>query len=79
LSTKTLALAEEAAAAPAAVRKQLEGELKACKAALERSEQEINDMRSSESLQRVALLDELNSAQTENNKLRAQLRAAGIL
>ena len=79
LSTKTLALAEEAAAAPVAARKQLEGELKGCKAALEKAQQEIDDMRSSESMQRVALLDELNSAQTENNRLRAQLRAAGIL
>ena len=77
LSAKTLALAEEAAAAPEAVRKQLEQQLAQCQAALEKAEEEINAMRNSEQTQQMALLDELNSVQTENESLRAQLRAAG--
>ncbi|KAH6914778.1 Up-regulated during septation-domain-containing protein [Coprinopsis sp. MPI-PUGE-AT-0042] len=43
---------------------------------LARAEDEIDAMRSAEQGQRIALLDELNSMQTENGQLRAQLRAA---
>ncbi|KDR84053.1 hypothetical protein GALMADRAFT_262408 [Galerina marginata CBS 339.88] len=89
LSARTLTLAEEAAAAPEMVRKILEvqiGELKTQIAALEKTgaemkkeledaRDEVDGMRSSEQSQRIALLDELNSMQTENGTLRAQLRA----
>ena len=75
LSGRTLALAAEAASAPEAVRKQLEGQLMECRAALEKAQAEVNAMKTSEQSQRIALLDELNSMQTENGALRAQLRA----
>ncbi|KIJ69803.1 hypothetical protein HYDPIDRAFT_104420 [Hydnomerulius pinastri MD-312] len=76
LSAKTLTLAQEAASAPEMVRKQLEGQLTECKEALRQAQEEVDAMRSSEQTQRIALLDELNSMQTENANLRAQLRAA---
>ena len=72
----TLVAAEEAAAAPEAVRRQLEQQLAVCQAALTKAEEEVNAMRTSEQTQQMALLDELNSVQTENEALRAQLRAA---
>lgn len=75
LSAKTLRLAEEAAVAPEKVRKQLEGQLVECTEALRKAREEIDGMRMSEQTQRIALLDELNSMQTENGNLRAQLRA----
>jgi hypothetical protein len=75
LSARTLTLAEEAASAPEAVRKQLEGQLMECRGALERAQEEVNAMKTSEQSQKIALLDELNSMQTENGALRAQLRA----
>ncbi|OAX34186.1 hypothetical protein K503DRAFT_869083 [Rhizopogon vinicolor AM-OR11-026] len=75
LSAKTLTLAEEAATAPEMVRKQLEGQLAECTEALRKAHEEIEAMRTSEQTQRIALLDELNSMQTENGNLRAQLRA----
>ncbi|KAI6034595.1 Up-regulated during septation-domain-containing protein [Pisolithus microcarpus] len=76
LSAKTLALAQEAAAAPEAVRKQLESQLSECNEKLRKAEEEIHAMQTSEQTQRIALLDELNSMQTVNASLRAQLRAA---
>lgn len=75
LSARTLALAEEAANAPEAVRKQYETQLAECKAELEKAEDEIHTMRTSEQTQRIALLDELNSLQSDNTNLRNQLRA----
>lgn len=75
LSARTLTLAEEAASAPEMVRKQLEAQLSECRKALELAQDEVDAMRSSEQSQRIALLDELNSMQTENGNLRAQLRA----
>ncbi|KAG1806337.1 Up-regulated during septation-domain-containing protein [Suillus plorans] len=75
LSAKTLTLAEEAAAAPEKVRKQLEAQLAECTEALRKAREEVDGMRMSEQTQRIALLDELNSVQTENGNLRAQLRA----
>lgn len=75
LSAKMLTLAEEAAAAPEQVRRQLEGQLAECAEALRQAKEEIEAMRTSEQTQRIALLDELNSMQTENGNLRAQLRA----
>lgn len=71
LSAKTLRLADEAATAPVAIRKQLEE----CQANLKKAEDEIDAMRMNENDQRIALLDELNTMQTENGNLRAQLRA----
>ncbi|KAI6135194.1 Up-regulated during septation-domain-containing protein [Pisolithus thermaeus] len=75
LSAKTLALAQEAAAAPEAVRKQLESQVSECREKLRKAEEEIHAMQTSEQTQRIALLDELNSMQTVNESLRAQLRA----
>lgn len=75
LSAKTLSLAQEAASAPEIVRKQLEGQLDECRKALREAQEEVEAMRTSEQTQRIALLDELNSMQTENGNLRAQLRA----
>jgi hypothetical protein len=74
LSAKTLTLAAEAASATDAVRRQMEGQLAECRAALQRAHNEINAMQNSEQTQRVALLEELNSMQTENSNLRTQLR-----
>ncbi|KAG1735686.1 Up-regulated during septation-domain-containing protein [Suillus paluster] len=71
LSAKTLTLAEEAAEAPERIRRQLAE----CADALREAKEEIDAMRSSEQTQRIALLDELNTVQTENGNLRAQLRA----
>lgn len=75
LSAKTLALAQEAADAPEAIRKQLDAQLAECREKLRQAEEEIHAMQTSEQAQRIALLDELNSMQTENANLRAQLRA----
>ncbi|KAH8118632.1 Up-regulated during septation-domain-containing protein [Phellopilus nigrolimitatus] len=75
LSAKTLSLAEEAAAAPEAIRNQLERQLSECKAELERAQEDITAMRTAEASQSIALLDELNHMQGENANLRAQLRA----
>ncbi|KAJ6458632.1 Up-regulated during septation-domain-containing protein [Mycena vitilis] len=75
LSAKTLALAEEAAAAPEAVRRQLEGQLAEVRAALDTAKAEVDAMRMSEQGQAMALLDELNTLQEENGKLRDQVRA----
>ncbi|KAF4575300.1 hypothetical protein EYR40_004962 [Pleurotus pulmonarius] len=75
LSARALHLAEEAANAPEMVKRQLEAQLAECKATLKAAEEEIEAMRTSEQSQRIALMDELNSMQTENSNLRAQLRA----
>ncbi|KAJ7129229.1 Up-regulated during septation-domain-containing protein [Mycena epipterygia] len=75
LSAKTLALAEEAASAPEVVRRQLETQLSEVRAALDTAQAEVDAMRMSEQGQRMALLDELNTMQMENGKLRDQLRA----
>ena len=76
LSAQTLALAEDAAQAPEMVRKQMEAQLAEYKQRLEAAEEELTAMQSSEESQRIALMDELNTMQTENSNLRAQLRAA---
>lgn len=74
LSAKTLAMAEEAAFATDAVRRQMDSQLSECKATLQRTRDEIDAMNNSEQTQKVALLEELNMMQTENSNLRAQLR-----
>ncbi|KAI9064871.1 hypothetical protein FKP32DRAFT_1610980 [Trametes sanguinea] len=74
LSARVLKLAEEGASASDAVRKRMEAELTECKSALEKAQEEIEAMRISQQTQQMALLEELNSVQTENTNLRAQLR-----
>ncbi|KAF8528783.1 Up-regulated during septation-domain-containing protein [Hysterangium stoloniferum] len=74
LSARALAFAEEAATAPNALKAKLEAQLAEVGAKLKESQDEIDRIRSSESMQRVTLLDELNSLQQENGKLRDQLR-----
>lgn len=76
LSAKTLTLAEEAASASDAVRRQMEAQLAECRQSLQKAQDELEAVQISEQSQRAALLDELNSMQTENGNLRAQLRAA---
>ncbi|PPR02647.1 hypothetical protein CVT24_002130 [Panaeolus cyanescens] len=82
LSARTLTLAEEAAHAPEYMRKQMEVQLSEAKKQLDETrkrldmaQDEIDGMRNMEQSQRIALLDELNTMQTENANLRAQLRA----
>ncbi|KZT24552.1 hypothetical protein NEOLEDRAFT_1134960 [Neolentinus lepideus HHB14362 ss-1] len=75
LSAQTLTLAEEAASASEGVRRQTEAQLVELKTSLQKAEDELEAFRISEQSQRAALLDELNSMQTENGNLRAQLRA----
>jgi hypothetical protein len=70
LSARAHTLAQEAAAAPALARKQLDQ----CQIDLQKAQEQIEAMRMSENDQRIALLDELNAAQTENDNLRTQLR-----
>ncbi|KAI6018300.1 hypothetical protein EDC04DRAFT_3093366 [Pisolithus marmoratus] len=76
LSTKTLALAQEAAAAPEVICKQMESQLSECREKLCKAEEEIHTMQTSEQTQWIVLLDELNSMQTVNASLQVQLRAA---
>lgn len=74
LSAQSLSLADEIASARNAVRKQMEAQLVLVGNKLAQANEEIEAMRMSEQTQRVALLEELNAAQTENDNLRAQLR-----
>lgn len=75
LSARTLSLADEAASAPEKVRRELMSQLAECRASLKEAQEELDAMRRSEHTQTEALLDELNTMQTENGNLRAQLRA----
>ena len=74
LSAQSLSLADEITVATNAVRKQMEAQLALAENKLAKMNEEIDTMRMSEQVQRVALLEELNAAQTENETLRAQLR-----
>ncbi|KAI0722322.1 Up-regulated during septation-domain-containing protein [Cerioporus squamosus] len=76
LSARVLKLAEEnnSASSSDVTRKKLETELAECKSALEKAQEEIDAVRISQQTQQMALLEELNSVQTENTNLRAQLR-----
>lgn len=74
LSAQSLSLADEITLATNAVRKQMEAQLALAENKLAQANEEIDAMRMSEQTQRVALLEELNAAQTENETLRAQLR-----
>jgi len=71
---RALTLAEEAATAEK-VRTELMAQLTECQAKLEEAQEEVDAMRRSDQSQTEALLDELNSLQTDNGNLRAQLRA----
>lgn len=74
LSAQSLSLADEITLATNAVRKQMEAQLELAESKLVKANEEIDAMMMSEQTQRVALLEELNAAQTENEALRAQLR-----
>ncbi|KAI0940024.1 hypothetical protein AcV5_001243 [Taiwanofungus camphoratus] len=74
LSARALTLASDAASASDSVRKQMETQLAECNASLARAKEEIENMRTSQQTQQMALMEELNSMQTENANLRAQLR-----
>ncbi|TFY58117.1 hypothetical protein EVG20_g8274 [Dentipellis fragilis] len=81
LSARTLTLAEEHAASSTSsegARRQIEAQLAEARAALEKNKEEIASMQMNEQMQRITLLEELNTIQTENGNLRAQLRAAGV-
>ena len=54
--------------------KRLQTELAASKTALDKAHEEVEEVRVSQQTQQMALLEELNSVQTENSNLRAQLR-----
>lgn len=74
LSAQSLSLADEITLATNGIRKQMEVQLALVERKLVEANEEIDAMRMSEQTQRVALLEELNAAQTENEALRAQLR-----
>ncbi len=71
LSARALSLAKE----QESLRKSSMGDSGDLQEALKKAQEEIDSMRMSEQTQRVALLDELNSMQTENARLRDQVRA----
>ena len=52
----------------------MEAQIVLVESRLTKANEEIDTMKMSEQIQRVALLEELNAAQTENESLRAQLR-----
>lgn len=75
LSARALTLADEAASAQDNVRNRMEVQLAELNAALAKAKAEIESMRQSQQSQQMALMEELNVVQTENDNLRAQLRA----
>jgi chromosome segregation ATPase len=76
LSARALALAEEVATAPEAMRIKMEAQLAEVRRQLKEAQEDVDAMRNAEQSQKIALLDELNSTQSENARLRDQLRAA---
>ena len=68
-------MADEAASTTDSVRKQLEAQLAEANSSLSKAREEMESVRQSQQTQQMALLEELNSVQTENTSLRAQLRA----
>ncbi|KAF9514747.1 hypothetical protein BS47DRAFT_1294739 [Hydnum rufescens UP504] len=77
LSARALTLAAEAAEAastPSAMKAELEAKIRTLQDSLDEARDELDRIRSAESAQRIQLLDELNSMQTENGALRNQLR-----
>lgn len=75
LSARALILAEDAASNTDHVRKQLEKQLADTNSALEKARAEIESVRQSQQTTQMAMMEELNSIQTENDNLRNQLRA----
>ena len=74
LTTKAAAL-EVAATGPESTRLKLEAQLNVVRKQLQEASEELEAMRKSEHSQNLALLEELNVMQSENTKLRDQLRA----
>jgi predicted nucleic acid-binding Zn-ribbon protein len=74
LSARTLALADESSSGPPGRLMDLENQIMDLRKRLADANDELDRTRAAESVQRVALLDELNSLQDENGNLRNQLR-----
>lgn len=74
LNARLLELAEKSTSSSDTLRKQLETQLAEAKKSLERAQEEIDMVRMSQQTQQMALLEELNTVQTENTSLRDQLR-----
>ncbi|KAJ8087044.1 hypothetical protein PM082_005869 [Marasmius tenuissimus] len=75
LSARALTLADEAVSAPEKAKQLMEGQLNELKKALDDARDEAEALRRSEQSQSMMLMDELNTAQTENDRLREQLRS----
>ena len=75
LSAKALLMANEAASTTDSVRRQLETQLSDARTALAKAKEELESVQQSQQTQQMALLEALNTAQTENDTLRNQLRA----
>lgn len=75
LSAKALVMANEAASTTDTVRRQLETQLSETRTALAKAKEELESVQQSQQTQQMALLEALNTAQTENDGLRSQLRA----
>jgi molecular chaperone GrpE (heat shock protein) len=78
LSARTLTLAADAAraaAGPEARVVTLEARVKELEDALKSAQDDLENMRNAEQSQRITLLDELNSMQTEIGNLKNQLKA----
>ncbi|KAJ1308546.1 hypothetical protein OPQ81_004246 [Rhizoctonia solani] len=75
LSARALSLANESSTSVVAARAKLEAEAAELKKKSDELEAELDRVRGAEQSQRIALLDELNTMQTENSSLRSQIRA----
>ncbi|KAH7343898.1 Up-regulated during septation-domain-containing protein [Rhizoctonia solani] len=75
LSASALSLANESSTSVVAARAKLEAEAAELKKKSNELEAELDRVRGAEQSQRIALLDELNTMQTENTNLRNQIRA----
>lgn len=68
-------MADEAASTTDSVRRQLDLQLAEARSALAKAKDELENTQRSQQTQQMALLEELNTVQTENTNLRNQLRA----
>ncbi|THH33529.1 hypothetical protein EUX98_g696 [Antrodiella citrinella] len=75
LSARALTLAQDAASSTDHIRRQLEGQLAEANASLQKAKAEIESVRQAQQTTQMAMMEELNSIQTENDNLRGQLRA----
>ncbi|CAE7224207.1 unnamed protein product [Rhizoctonia solani] len=75
LSARALSLANESSTSVVAARAKLEAEAAELKKKSDELEAELERVRGAEQTQRITLLDELNTMQTENTNLRNQIRA----